>query len=750
MRVSAGPSAPVRATAQQHAATVHDLPPPSQTRALSAPPTLSRGIPGVKLTPFDPHGGITAKNYLADFHSYLELQAIPVDKWALLLTFQVQDKNLKATMQRYVATGLSPFQHYQMVAQIFIHEFTANPIMLQEYRMRLARVSKQIDEPIERYIQRWEEAYDKAYPDSEQAIAEKIAQFLRGIDSDITNDYMRYSGADVHAAPLQQWSEFKSRIVILYSTRRTVDAVAVAHQRVAADHALSRMQRRSIMAQPFDAPQHSDYDPFTNPSLRAETRKRINQVSHEEYHSDASDSGPPSHTGHQHQQPQPQNHKNQQKRNPNINFGMHDKKRFKQEHGQKSFHNSVVGTQLDANMRPASAAAAATAEPADINISAVTDRRPKEVVLRTAAEYKGNGVNNIPLGERKYAPSESRQAVGCTGHRNACGLRRHTWDYCPRNPDSPRFNIGAKDITGKHPHCGTDRDTDPPPGVHAVVSVRSPKVSIRLSGKIYGTTVHNILADTGSEKTLMSHLQYLQLGLHTNALMPAPTGSMIAANNEEIIALGNVTIPLTLYDTAKRLAYTQTITVTVMETLNCSFIMGYDALLKFFGSINLESHRCEFKYGLSPDANSAEQILDPARESRILVHKGVCIPAKHTMCIIVSFESQMLLTNPDTIVLCEPTPNYDSRNRVINIRFPSHVCTTNQLARGQYQLVISNDSSKPVMLREGLVIGLASIVASATDLAAACIIQPETGRSILHDFESQFAQLAVDDSSDQQ
>ena len=207
---------------------------------------------------------------------------------------------------------------------------------------------------------------------------------------------------------------------------------------------------------------------------------------------------------------------------------------------------------------------------------------------------------------------------------------------------------------------------------------------------------------------------------------------------------------MAVYDTAKRLAYTRTITVTVMETLNCSFILGYDALRNFFGTINLESHRCEFKFGLKPDTNSAEQVLDAARESRILVHKGICIPAKTTTCVIVSFESRILLTKPDTIVLCEPTPNYDRRGRVVNIRFPSHVCNAEQLSHGRYRLVISNDSSQPIMLREKLVIGLASIVETAVDLSAACVVHADTGRSLPQDFESQFAQLAVDDSVSQQ
>jgi hypothetical protein len=136
-----------------------------------------------------------------------------------------------------------------------------------------------------------------------------------------------------------------------------------------------------------------------------------------------------------------------------------------------------------------------------------------------------------------------------------------------------------------------------------------------------------------------------------------------------------------------------------------------ETLRDFFGNINLESNRCEFRKDLVLDAETAPADVDPRVESRLTVRKGVCLPARHTISVAVRFESQLIVTHGvDTVILCEPTRLFTRQGRPVDITFPSHVCNGRQSNPGQYMLVVTNPTDEAVMLHSGDHIGRATVI----------------------------------------
>jgi hypothetical protein len=238
----------------------------------------------------------------------------------------------------------------------------------------------------------------------------------------------------------------------------------------------------------------------------------------------------------------------------------------------------------------------------------------------------------------------------------------------------------------------------------------SAKLNLQIAGRIRNHATPQLLVDSGAESSLMHVSTWKKIRRQDVVLRPTPV-HYINASGESMDALGDITVALTLYDKDSGRSVTLPSTFTIMKTLNCQLILGMETLRDFFGVINLESNRCEFRKDLTFDADTAPVDADPRVESRLTVRKGVCLPARHTVSVAVRFESQLIIANgPDTIILCEPTRLHTRHGRPVDITFPSHVCNGKQSNPGQYMLIVTNPTDEDVMLHAGDHIGRATVI----------------------------------------
>ena len=98
-------------------------------------------------------------------------------------------------------------------------------------------------------------------------------------------------------------------------------------------------------------------------------------------------------------------------------------------------------------------------------------------------------------------------------------------------------------------------------------------------------------------------------------------------------------------------------------------------------------------------------------ESKLIVHKGICLPSRHTVTVIVRFESQLISAwGRDATFICLPERMYDKQGQTVDICFPAHICNGKQPNPGRYHLVVTNPSDNDIVLQAGVRIGTARVI----------------------------------------
>lgn len=704
-------------------------------RAAAATPPITAVRPHaewlrhVKMEKFDPFT-MTAQNFHIRFQNFCNQTGVPLEAKAALFINFIKDSTVFNEMSECVFdSSTTPRQKFEDVKRVFDTAYAPNTHTVEANQHKLRQMHKQIDENVKDYIVRFDNAYSMAYPDHVN-VSEKIKEFIPGLDSAMISAYQR---AGINRDTVRSWSEFKAIIERMYQTRTAAEidsAVAefAEHRHYAPKYGAANLDE--LLTNESNRRQ-----PFVNPPINSRASAYVKRSYGRDLKQDGSDAV----------------------EEPTRQKQRHDTAAASGEttRGQSSTHDKSTRSerrQALENRRINAAvseyAASVQIEPAVENATsehdddATTDdniskpKRKMNVVTKREAEhssrqsssgsYSGTGSNNTPVGVKKEYVDQSRwdPKVQCAGHEHSCGLRGHRWDYCQRNPNARNHRPAFLNYKGPAREYGTGVNSDSPTtrGVHNIENIRripgnaaeSAKLNLQIAGRIRNFPTPRLLVDSGAESSLMHVDTWKKIRRHDVVLRPTPI-HYVNASGESMDALGDITVALTLYDKETGRSVTLPSTFTIMKTLNCQLILGMETLRDFFGVINLESNRCEFRKDLAFDAETAPANVDPRIESRLTVRKGVCLPARHTVSVAVRFESQLVVADgPDTVVLCEPMRLFARNGRPINITFPSHVCNGRQANPGQYMLIVTNPTDEDVMLHSGDHIGRATVIDKKT------------------------------------
>ena len=232
---------------------------------------------------------------------------------------------------------------------------------------------------------------------------------------------------------------------------------------------------------------------------------------------------------------------------------------------------------------------------------------------------------------------------------------------------------------------------------------------ILVKGTVGGIPIKDMLADTGSHISLLA-LPFYELHAATyGPLLPAPSYAVTVADGSPATILGTLRLPVTIIDSARRLAFTRVCSFCVINSLNVDVLAGMDLLMRFFHTIGLQDGRCSFRQNIRADSN---QSLGPAPStlSALRLSAPVIIPPQTIRNVTVYYQSDFHELEGAPVYI-EPIELHNAAGNVIAIDFPAHLRggAEQMEAVGTYSLAVRNLSSRSLNLPAGLQIGNATL-----------------------------------------
>lgn len=693
------------------ARTRYDPPPPMFAAASATPRTHTT----VKMETYN-STRMSARAYLLRFKSFCQLARLPPADQAPTFLHYIDDPSTFNEMSQVVSDStLSPIEQFAKVVRIFLNNFAPNEHTMEANQFKLREMRKMIDENVRTYLNRFEQAYDMAYPEANDVNA-KIKEFVNGLDSTMQSIYHRHRLS--HRSRMT-WQEFKGVIEGLYQTRTEPENRRAIQEHVERSHYVPHWNNTSLDEQL--SKEDAKRQPFVNPPVSARAAAAIKRT-----RGDTSE----------------------------VTEDEHAKKKQKQQQQQQSsdrqhHRDGQRGSQRRVNASTSvEETSASGAEDDDDEVEPPAEdvkppRKVRTVTLKSERDSSGGssnkndrratGSNAEPIGHRGAAEVNTKwdPKKQCAGHPNACGLQGHRWERCQRNPKAANYSENHGWRTGAHPSVGSNIGPDTPQraafAVHRdgepVRTTSTEPMSMQVSGRIGKYHIPKLLVDSGAESSLM-HIDTWRRLNHRDVVMTPSTVKYVSANSMPLHSLGDITVELTLYDKKKQRSVTRPVTFTIIRDLNCQVLLGYETLRDYFSSIDLRGKRCEFRSDVEFDDQPTPPPMDPTMESLVTVHKGVCLPARSTLTVVVRFESQLIASHGrDVTILCKPIRIYDRHRQLVNIDFPAHICNGKQAKPGQYNLVVTNPSDDNIMLHSGDTIGQARVIDNESVMTSASEVE---------------------------
>lgn len=629
------------------------------------------------------------------------------------------------------------------LTEAFLDATSVPEATLISRRARLREVQKKADESIGMFLRRFEAAWNLAYegadPDDPR---EKNLALNAAIEEDVRQLVIRDNSVRLTADPHMKdifsspYVPFRSMIEVLYAARNNEDSLRQAQSQLI-DAKVDRMKREhlGILSKPLDSNDvELTYDDATgrqiykhrvdllsNPGLRTETIRTLKAIrdrgtnmstSHLVFTDDELEAHEPS------------------RKRQRLN-----KAKKKKKHSNSAEYEEDEG-----------------------NIQVNTVGRPQPPKKKT-----DKPAQKSPKPQQYYGP--------CAHHPNSCNSPYHDWEYCPRNPDGVRFQEAQRGKTGAHPSYpygqdygvgirygptdsnkngtggggGGNKNGGPPapkqenkPPGHAVHPSRQNNVYVRniqivegmkvidtpLLRRVYvnaldqpayhikcdiNGTPQSALGDTGSGCNLITSKNLRKIGYH-GVLGEKPNARVLVADNTEAVVLGQVRLPVTVFDDDST-AYTHTLTFIVVGDLNVPAILGTQALEYFFESLLFAERKFRVKKDLRKDRKYLKPLppIDREKQSYLYVDVGTHIPPQGLRAVSVRFNANILRSDPKATVIVEPEAVYAKSGFPVPITFVTHVQDGHGLIPGKYTLWIRNPSSKPLTLTRNTIVGVATL-----------------------------------------
>ena len=706
------------------------VPTSSPSRSSRTYEDKGRAVHGVKLPKFDGNADQTASEYINQLMNYYQLTAMGVENYAPMLHFSLRETNrdLVRRMEMTVKTEKMTFMdHFQSLLQMFRAEYKKDDVTILSLQMRFPQVKKGIDEPIEDYLRRFDRAYHTAYPDATpSSVQDKISRLMISLDEDVRNDYLRthsteFQGDSNHT----RWAGTRDRIINMYHTRNPLNEHHAAQQRLIIEQAERKSSHHLTRIDARHLESHLT-DPFINPPTSAGAKKRL--------------------------QPAP------------VEVVDESHNRFRRRNNRPNGRsNAVVEEEVEEAMTLINATST-VAKPVKKPLQVVTMQQKQQVQRpfapaagsANATPMGGNGnTDSLPLTAAPGVASQSNPTAApgpCIGHERACGVNRHTWEYCPRNQGGKRANVHQAHTIGDHPDLQRINEsviTGLRVGFMINSSSRSnavntdatnspsPPPNLQISGLIHGVPFNRMLTDTGSERSLVLLKEVLKLGNRVT-MLPPPSIRLIAANQTAIHPVGQIQVPMKMMDKANGKSYTRRVTLLVMKELNCPIILGWDILNTFFRIIDLGSRRCEFIKDLQPD-NTSSPFINVEQSANMLVTNKKTIGPHSSASVNIRIDTQRW-NSSTRVIMCEPHPAYDLTGRQIDVQFHTHIRDREHRYTHDYTVEVFNETEMAITLQAGTNIGLASLCdADLTPKGMAAnmnVIQSSVGPIIIPDAAS--------------
>ena len=232
---------------------------------------------------------------------------------------------------------------------------------------------------------------------------------------------------------------------------------------------------------------------------------------------------------------------------------------------------------------------------------------------------------------------------------------------------------------------------------------------ILIKGVLGGVQVAGMLVDTGSHISLVT-LAFFES--HRDALGPllaCPPYIVTVADGGKADIRGTIRVPVTIYDPARRLAFTRVCDFVVINTLNVEVLAGMDLMSRFFKTIDVQNGRCGFRQDLRADPTHS---LGPApsTQSPLRLSKGVILPPYSCRDVRVYYRADFHAVE-GVPVLVEPIELHNKAGELMLLDFPAHLRggAEQMDAQGEYSMLVRNTSTRTLNLPADLQLGYATL-----------------------------------------
>lgn len=368
-----------------------------------------------------------------------------------------------------------------------------------------------------------------------------------------------------------------------------------------------------------------------------------------------------------------------------------------------------------------------------------------------SSKKKGNKESAKAAAEAAAARAANRTFGPCSN----CGLRRHDWAHCSRNPDNPRHQPAAlhfKDMGGHpkatvedcesvgitpHPDAPRNKDVnedgspkdkeeDGEDGAEAsdeasvhrvrITGQRLRRVArIRLGqhgtaevlipGQFKGLPRRQCLIDSGAQISMLNGKYYDQ---HKSTLGPlARTRFAIrVADGSRAHTRGQVTVEFTAHDEFTGRSSTVVHDFIVVDGMDTVAIIGMDISQRLFHSMTFEEGRLHFK-----PASAMVRVVQEAAPSVPLLVRTTCMVEGRTCRLIpVVFASGSSLPENATVMV-EPGTIRGRNGELMHLDFVPHIRMATDPEHPQpYMIALRNEDIRRLRIEAGCVIGRAHLV----------------------------------------
>lgn len=371
---------------------------------------------------------------------------------------------------------------------------------------------------------------------------------------------------------------------------------------------------------------------------------------------------------------------------------------------------------------------------------------------RTASGKKPpfKSTNANPKAEQAAQDPQARRGFGpCTD----CGLRRHDWEHCARNPENPQHQPFALQYAGKggHPKAtvedcelvGITPHVDAPTRAEAqalkvsakkedemgdedeaaeeersgnrvkVEPTRTRTVSrlalapnggseILVPGQFRALAVESCLLDTGAQISMINGKYYDK---HAAALGPLQKSRYIirVANGEKAATRGQIVVPFTAHDEFNGKKSTIDHLFLVVDGLDTVAILGMDINQKLFHGTTFEGGSVEFKKaGVETRVRVANGFAPCVP---LLVRRSTCVLGRTMRAVHVTLAKGSTFPANSTVIV-EPGTIRGRNGELMHLDFVPHLTlSVDPLAPISYRIVLRNHDARQLRLEQGCIIG---------------------------------------------